>query len=264
MRAPVSIHAPRGARPTANSKPPTPRPFQSTRPRGARPRGRRRRSSNCWSFNPRAHAGRDDPQGAEQPLPPGFQSRRPRGARLCSRLRYLAGSRFNPRAHAGRDLRSRFGLFHFRLFQSTRPRGARLGSRPVSRKRPDVSIHAPTRGATCPSRVTARLLLCFNPRAHAGRDAPLPTPSTSSSASFNPRAHAGRDAYGGKQLCVDNLEFQSTRPRGARRLHMTPGSRLPTFQSTRPRGARRPCMHRWLVSWPVSIHAPTRGATSDA
>ena len=55
---------------------------------------------------------------------------------------------------------------------------------------------------------------------------------------FNPRAHAGRDQYG--QRCWDVLEFQSTRPRGAR---------LDT-----------PTMARLLK---VSIHAPTRGATQQ-
>ncbi len=59
---------------------------------------------------------------------------------------------FNPRAHAGRDL-CRKSLFFFIK----------------------VSIHAPTRGATCDG-----IRLCchragFNPRAHAGRDITAPT-----------------------------------------------------------------------------------------
>ena len=101
--------------------------------------------------------------------------------------------------------------------------------------------------------------ICFNPRAHVGRDclrvsAPYAPPC------FNPRAHVGRDI----RCCCSrstNLRFQSTRPRGARRYnrhsgdcylfgfnpraHVGRDSRFRAssvhrqrFQSTRPRGAR--------------------------
>ncbi|ENO77323.1 hypothetical protein C664_11935 [Thauera sp. 63] len=100
--------------------------------------------------------------------------------------------RFNPRAHAGRD----------------------ADIRGVDGKLCRVSIHAPTRGATMravwrevqevfqstrPRGARRRSRRCgcvpgcgFNPRAHAGRDAPPPY-NTRSSGGFNPRAHAGRD-----------------------------------------------------------------------
>jgi len=55
-----------------------------------------------------------------------FQSTRPRGARQ----RFLAV------------------MYKQLLFQSTRPRGARLGLRQSFASHTDVSIHAPTRGAT--------------------------------------------------------------------------------------------------------------------
>ena len=57
-----------------------------------------------------------------------------------------------------------------------------------------VSIHAPTRGATLFFEGLFRYNMCFNPRAHAGRD-PTPMSDPSYSARFNPRAHAGRDLY---------------------------------------------------------------------
>ena len=58
--------------------------------------------------------------------------------------------RFNPRAHAGRDPPLRPGSSPAPGFQSTRPRGARHEpSRHRARAR-NVSIHAPTRGATRP------------------------------------------------------------------------------------------------------------------
>ena len=142
-------------------------------------------------FNPRAHAGRDPglisiamrigrfqstrPRGARRKnpafagVPNPFQSTRPRGAR-----------RKNP-AFAGVP----------NPFQSTRPRGARPFPSVYARPRKCVSIHAPTRGATrlnpatvrplivsihAPTRGATMMILynrrdiCFNPRAHAGRD----------------------------------------------------------------------------------------------
>jgi len=55
--------------------------------------------------------------------------------------------------------------------------------------------------------------------------------------------------------------FQSTRPRGARRTHAMRALIESLFQSTRPRGARpRRGVEGCLMS-PVSIHAPTGGAT---
>ena len=79
------------------------------------------------------------------------------------------------------------------MFQSTRPRGAR----PVTFNMASpagVSIHAPTWGAT--GRKTHDMLAKrFNPRAHVGRDV---------------EAKAEKRA----------IEFQSTRPRGARRYYL--------------------------------------------
>ena len=170
-------------------------------------------------------------------------------------------------------------------FQSTRPRGAR-------RPQPDqrctvcmVSIHAPARGATLRRRtrtLTAeyrfqstrprgarRMTRCvvrlrrssFNPRARAGRDAAHARRQRDRVARrFNPRARAGRDDRSTRMF--DGLElFQSTRPRGARRVTLERGSASGdrfnpraragrdavdeavrdcegSFQSTRPRGAR--------------------------
>ena len=79
------------------------------------------------------------------------------------------------------------------------------------------------------------------------------------------------------------MMFQSTRPRGARRMICSARSRVigfnprahagrdvrkkahgdysPMFQSTRPRGARLRQPNHNEVNQMVSIHAPTRGAT---
>ena len=123
-----------------------------------------------------------------------------------------------------------------------------------------------------------KLVTCFNPRAHAGRDHKdnrniLPSKFQSTRPcgarhdqfrklcvcySFNPRAHAGRDETSiegkllepvsihapmrGATICtpssVSQMKFQSTRPCGARREGITLNKSQLMFQSTRPCGAR--------------------------
>ncbi len=56
-----------------------------------------------------------------------------------------------------------------------------------------ISIHAPTRGATKCDHGGAAVVGYFNPRAHAGRDGASAVSTMTVHADFNPRAHAGRD-----------------------------------------------------------------------
>ena len=188
--------------------------FQSTRPRGARhglipgnhahstvsihapTRGATLSPPNCFSvlrcFNPRAHAGRDEPASAGPPRRSCFNPRAHAGRDQGSGSTSSCCGCFNPRAHAGRDIEADFRGFIAYLFQSTRPRGARRGreyvaartwlfqsTRPRGARRVGsartapmrvVSIHAPTRGATCNPIFAMTVLISFNPRAHAGRD----------------------------------------------------------------------------------------------
>ena len=143
--------------------------FQSTRPRGARQRITLRCPRNLV-----------------------FQSTRPRGARPRGLQQLQAVTGFNPRAHAGRDSMIGNMKGKVKMFQSTRPRGARLQATASPFLVVNVSIHAPTRGATSIGRTGKRKLRGFNPRAHAGRDKAMPT----------------------IERTLDM--FQSTRPRGAR------------------------------------------------
>ena len=97
------------------------------------------------------------------------------------------------------------------MFQSTRPRGARPASI-ASSSLARVSIHAPAGGATIVECVAVNI------------------------GSFNPRARGGRDLS--SSVTLNRLPFQSTRPRGARRLRkLIKGADM------------------------VSIHAPAGGAT---
>ena len=98
-----------------------------------------------------------------------------------------------------------------------------------------VSIHAPTRGATCSTRVSF---------------------SSPSFQSTRPRGarHQRRMGQHGKR------RFQSTRPRGARQKKYSPSIRPACFNPRAHAGRdqeQRQLEQRLLVS----IHAPTRGAT---
>ena len=122
-------------------------------------------------------------------------------------------------------------------FQSTRPRGARpreirqyaLGDR--------VSIHAPAWGATL-DHVGLNDLGRVSIHAPAWGATPSPCPGSRSTGCFNPRARVGRDSKP-SALSTSLMQFQSTRPRGARLFS---------------------CMFPTPPSW-VSIHAPAWGAT---
>ena len=205
---------PRGARHELNYAVDHGSMFQSTRPRGARhpaahigvvrvpvsihapARGATRRSpppAPCHRrFNPRARAGRDS---QHQP---------------CAKHRPC----FNPRARAGRDQHGgELGLGELR-FQSTRPRGARPRH----------------------SRLSDRMRTGFNPRARAGRDV-IVLSSCSVTSCFNPRARAGRDGdQGDFPGNEDNVSIHAP-ARGATKVDAA-GLIHVQFQSTRPRGAR--------------------------
>jgi len=165
----VSIHAPaRGATTASSCITVLCRPFQSTRPCGARPSVHARRAASR-SFNPRARAGRDPESGIGNSRT-GVSIHAPaRGA-----------TRSSPPCRARRVV-----SIHAPARGATRHRGGGVMST-------SVSIHAPARGATLilqtlgqpeqfqstrprgarQSRTRASGLRCrsFNPRARAGRD----------------------------------------------------------------------------------------------
>ena len=157
-------------------------------------------------------------------------------------------------------------------------RGATLSSHSVITAI-TVSIHAPTRGATL-SLQSLRMSAKFQSTLPRGERHTI-NRYTDSMRSFNPRSHAGSDAiqpdaerHGpvsihaptrgatGFDVVIDRTNmFQSTLPRGERLHHGNKRLLAKMFQSTLPRGERLrhwPGVCRLL---PVSIHAPTRGAT---
>ena len=169
--------------------------------------------SVAFSFNPRAHVGRDRQWKA--PSPP----------RTC----------FNPRAHVGRDkdtLGRNLGLIEFQStrprgarhsrrgahtapvkFQSTRPRGARLHAVEDVGLWIGVSIHAPTWGATC---------CCAAREFTHGVSIHAPTWGAT---------HQRRGDYHQRRVSIHAPTWGATKVGFFKKI-------FHRFQSTRPRGAR--------------------------
>ena len=145
-----------------------------------------------------------------------------------------------------------------------------------------VSIHAPTRGATLKDFSACALALRFNPRTHEGCDrdnhrrgkiliVSIHAPTRGATVS-NDRYVTGSEFQSThprgvrRTLRVDHFvcrQFQSTHPRGVRLLPIVHSLKYGVFQSTHPRGVRLNASTRYRSSHQVSIHAPTRGATSN-
>ncbi len=104
------------------------------------------------------------------------------------------------------------------------------------------------------------MIRSFNPRARVGRDGrcPLQVPGHQG---FNPRARVGRDS----RVCDTKLSCRVSihAPAWGATMAQTAGSkRKAEFQSTRPRGARRDPPRGDQNLRKVSIHAPAWGATT--
>ena len=89
----------------------------------------------------------------------------------------------------------------------------------------NVSIHAPTWGATLYVFVIASILSFQSTRPRGARHENLN--AFDAYVSFNPRAHVGRDE--GVQVLISDNRFQSTRPRGARPMRKAAFARMTGF-----------------------------------
>ena len=123
----------------------------------------------------------------------GFQSTLPRGERQINMSTLWKSTNFNPRSHEGSD---REYCSNYNVTE--------------------ISIHAPTRGATLQHSI----------------------------------------------LLMDWKQFQSTLPRGERRNTSCDDIPEQGFQSTLPRGERLHGDKQFWKMAEISIHAPTRGATT--
>ena len=262
-------------------KKPDPHKFQSTLPQGERPyedigldpvqvfqstlpQGERLKIWKITAietdFNPRSHKGSDSHRHFHTKQKGEFQSTLPQGERRESGSQMCLVHRdFNPRSHKGSDGGAGKEI---RLDPDFNPRSHKGSDRSMRfyRRKKDISIHAPTRGATphrggleeamrisihAPTRGATQQLpfiLCrYNISIHAptrGATGELRKPRRSRH-NFNPRSHKGSDGV----FCW---------------LHEQQG-KISIHAPTR--GAtilRHELIHAFLY---ISIHAPTRGAT---
>ena len=102
-------------------------------------------------------------------------------------------------------------------------------------QRLNVSIHAPTWGATSRSMV-ASLSWCFNPRSHMGSDNRIVHDIASKIVSIHAPTW-GATVIGRTEEIPS--KFQSTLPHGERRIMAIDGETYTMFQSTLPHGERR-------------------------
>ena len=165
---------------------------------------------------------------------------------------------FNPRSHEGSDdiVESTSFTLLISIHAPTRGATCFISYSPFFIS---ISIHAPTRGATKLNITSKGGSGDFNPRSHEGSDQGGDNYAWTFN-NFNPRSHEGSDPAD-SMLSIASTVFQSTLPRGER-----PGfssvSKIPSsFQSTLPRGERHLLSLQFLLTFCISIHAPTRGAT---
>ena len=146
--------------------------------------------------------------------------------------------------------------------QSTRPRGARPVSYTGLKKEIKFQSTRPRGARQFTDLNTVVNQSSFNPRAHAGRDN-HPIILIFFIKCFNPRAHAGRDPPRSVHYIQDKA-FQSTRPRGARRLIQCQPCIIIRVSIHAPTRGATQSDTEYLTLYNVSIHAPTRGATRNA
>ena len=123
------------------------------------------------------------------------------------------------------------------MFQSTFPRGERRVAFSGQRLGKIVSIHVPARGTT---QYAYFITLTYDVSIH------VPARGTTEF----------------KEILRDRARFQSTFPRGERRIERMAEGYNWEFQSTFPRGERLTKYKLILTDGTVSIHVPARGTTT--
>ena len=100
------------------------------------------------NFNPRSHEGSDFAVSSFMLLLIDFNPRSHEGSDGHYHVRCMPASYFNPRSHEGSDAVTVESSLLTSIFQSTLPRGERPSLLPTESTVQNISIHAPTRGAT--------------------------------------------------------------------------------------------------------------------
>ena len=153
------------------------------------------------------------------------------------------------------------GLTDRPKFQSTHPHGVRLLTTDHIKSGTGVSIHAPTRGATCHRFVRHECHTRFNPRTHTGCDAVTFEVNKDLLVSIHAPTR-GATGFVNNSTAMQGVSIHAP-TRGAT-YKSTAFMPISKFQSTHPHGVRQLCLFCRLYYYKVSIHAPTRGATSKS
>ena len=149
------------------------------------------------------------------------------------------------------------------LFQSTPPQEGRLAHQEVTKVSDQVSIHAPTRGATWPPLSESRFPHSFNPRPHKRGDHRC-TPWRVNFVCFNPRPHKRGDRPLGRRSPHRHQVSIHAPTRGATVFPMPIVYKTKSFNPRPHKRGDPPRPPHPCRRCGVSIHAPTRGATPRA
>ena len=162
-----------------------------------------------------------------------------RGATTMPGVKGKTNNHFNPRSHTGSDMRS----FGFKPFVGDFNPRSHTGSDAIEELKAIPDYH-------------------FNPRSHTGSDRATQRHDWPPE-NFNPRSHTGSDRQPGCPF-AKTTTFQSTLPHGERHRKTNLAHAPFVFQSTLPHGERPVGFSVSSSCQSISIHAPTRGATSWA
>ena len=244
---------------------------------GSDPGSHCRRQPGAY-FNPRSHEGSDDDKPCVESIRVNFNPRSHEGSDMLSVFRskafvisihaptrgatlyYLQGQThshdFNPRSHEGSDA---FNILCYLLTFYFNPRSHEGSDTSVehSPRYSEISIHAPTRGATyscdgCPFNVEFQSTLPRGERLN-NQD------QRGESVYFNPRSHEGSDVqcvfvFHGVGISI----HAPTRGATGKPGHSLSVKGISIHAPTRGATESFP---NTLCPFDISIHAPTRGAT---
>ena len=121
--------------------------FQSTLPHGERQDAAKRNGGVVWFQSTLPHGERLSYSTMIQPLS-SFNPRSHMGSDVTTNTNLLRGLGFNPRSHMGSDQSEDESINQNKKFQSTLPHGERHVGQGYGTLTQNVSIHAPTWGAT--------------------------------------------------------------------------------------------------------------------
>ena len=187
----------------------------------------------------------------------GFQSTLPRGERHAHLRQSCCSHDFNPRSHEGSD-RFKGEIINIMQISIHAPtRGATVRFFNV-RDQFRISIHAPTRGATVKA-VECRCRLGFQSTLPRGERLDMSERVDLIQRDFNPRSHEGSDRY--ERFCTPKAKISIHAPTRGATFCVDHIRSIVRFQSTLPRGERRSCIS--TVTIPIPYFNPRSHEGSD-